>query len=99
MRLPPTLTGFAAAILIASSALATGLPPPARFTIHVQHGDWGTAGVADIETVLASVADALLPYFPQRASDRVVVAASEQGPRVLFEKSADGAYRVLLNVR
>jgi hypothetical protein len=100
MRLLSTLIGFAAATLIASSALAADLPlARARIVIHVQHGDWGTARVEDIETVLTSVADSLLPYFPQHVSDRVSVTASEHGPRVLFEKSTDGAYRVLLNVR
>jgi hypothetical protein len=100
MRFPSILTGIAATLLIASAALATELTPaPPRITVYVQYGNWGTARVGDIETVLSSVADALLPYFPQHASDRVLVAASEHGPSVLFEKSTDGAYRVLLNVR
>jgi len=99
MRLLSILASLTAMLLIGSSARATDLTPPTRIAIHVKHGDWGTARVQDIETVLRSVADVLLPYFPQHASDRVLVASSQQGPRVLLEKSPDGAYLVLLNVQ
>ncbi len=76
------------------------MPSSLRMAIHVKHGDWGSARTQDIETVLASVADVLLPYFPQHASDRVSVASSSrQGPQVLLDKSPDGAYRVFLNVQ
>jgi len=101
MRAIWTLAGFAVAfLLVGSPALATGLAPSAsRISILVERGDWGSARTQDIETVLTSVADVLVPYFPQRASSRVVVASSKQGPRVLLEKSPDGAYLVLLNVQ
>ena len=101
MRVNWTLASFAVAyLLVGSPALATGLTPPAsRIAIHVKQGDWGTARTQDIETVLTSVADVLVPYFPHRASSRVLVASSRQGPRVLLEKSPDGAHRVLLNVQ
>jgi hypothetical protein len=74
MRVIWILARFAVAfLLVGSPALATGLIPPAsRIAIHVEQGDWGTARTQDIETVLASVADVLVPYFPQRASSRVV---------------------------
>jgi hypothetical protein len=101
MRVIWTLARFAVAfLLVGSPALATGLTTSAsRIAIHVEQGDWGTARTQDIETVLTSVADVFLPYFPQRASSRVRVASSRQGPRVLLEKSPDGAYLVLLNVQ
>ena len=101
MRVNWTLGGLAVAyLLVGSPALATGLTPSAsRVAIHVKHGDWGTARTQEIETVLTSVADALVPYFPRRASSRMLVAYSRQGPRVLLEKSPDGAYLVLLNVQ
>lgn len=101
MRVIWTLARFAVAfLLVGSPALATGLTPPAsRIAIHVEQGDWGTARTQDIEKVLKSVADVLVPYFPQRASSRVLVASSRQGPRVLLEKSPNGAYLVLLNVQ
>lgn len=101
MRAILTLGGFALAFVLAGSpAPAAGSTSPAsRMAIHVQDGDWGTARTHDIETVLASVADVLVPYFPQHASSRVRVASSTQGPRVLLEKSPDGAYLVFLNVQ
>jgi len=101
MRVIWTLASFAVAfLLVGSPALAAGFTTSAsRIAIHVEQGDWGTARTQDIETVLASVADVLVPYFPQRASSRVRVASSRQGPRVLLEKSPDGAYLVLLNVQ
>lgn len=83
-----------------STALASDhVLRPGRFAVHVKHGDWGSARVHDIETVLKSVADVLLPYFPQRASDRITVEYSRLGPRILLRKSRDGSYRVLLNVQ
>jgi hypothetical protein len=86
--------------LINSPAFATELAhPPGQVAIDVRDGGWGTARTQDIETVLRSVANVLLPYFPQRASGRIVVEHSSQGPRALFEKAADGAYHVLLNVQ
>ncbi len=100
MRLTSTLAGFVLAVLAGASALATDkLLPPPRMAIHVQSGDWGNAQVQDIEKVLASVAEVLLPYFPQRASDRVRVVSSSDGPRVLLEKSPDGAHLVYLDVQ
>ncbi len=101
MRIIWTLARFAVAfLLVGSPALATGLTPPAsRIAIHVEQGDWGAARTQDIETVLKSVADVLVPYFPQRASSRVLVASSRQGPRVLLRKTPDGAFLVLLNVQ
>lgn len=86
---------FASCLAVACGSTQAG----ARPSIQVQAGDWGAASVQDIETVLNSVADVLLPYFPRHASVRIAVAFSEAGPRVLAEKSADGAHQVLLNVQ
>lgn len=100
MQLLTSLAGFAVALMVGLPAFATDWPPQARrMAIHVQIGDWGTAQTQDIEKVLGSVADVLLPYFSQRASDRIVVQYSRQGPQVLFEKSGGGAYRVFLSVQ
>lgn len=99
MRLTQVFAGIAAAISIGASALAADLTPPVRIAVRVEPGDWGTARTQDIERVLTLVANLLFPHFPQRASDRIVVEYGKQGPRALFEKSTDGAYRVLLNVQ
>ena len=70
----------------------------ARPSIRVQAGGWGAVSTQDIEAVLNSVADVLMPQFPSHASARIAVAFSNAGPRVLGQKSSDGAYQVLLNV-
>ena len=62
-------------------------------------GDWGAASREDIGAVLASVAGVLLPDFPQYASVRINVVAGRNGPRVLEEKTAEGAYQIELDVR
>lgn len=100
MRFLLAVAGAMAALSISSSVFAVDrMPSPIRIAIEVQHGDWGAARTEDIQTVLTRVADVLLPYFPQHASNKVLVTFSGQGPRVLFDKSSDGAYRVLLNVQ
>lgn len=92
MRLTKLIVGFAFALSGAAAAHSANL------AIQVEDGDWGNAPRRDIETVLNSVADALLPNFPQRADSRVTVGRGTQGPVVLLDRSADGAYRVLLDV-
>lgn len=86
-------------VLSLGLALGLSLQAEARPSIRVQPGDWGEASTRDIEAVLNSVADVLLPYFPTHASARIVVSFSSAGPLVLAGKSADGAHRILLNVR
>jgi hypothetical protein len=86
---------FVLLVLLAVVSIAA----EARPSIRVQPGGWGNASTQDIETVLTSVADVLIPQFPNHASARIAVAFSGSGPRVLAEKTSDGAYQVLLNVR
>jgi len=87
---------FVLPVWLALICLSTAVE--ARPSIRVQAGGWGAAGTQDIEAVLNSVADALMPSFPDHASARIVVAFSNAGPRVLQPKTSDGAYQVLLNV-
>lgn len=98
MRLISILAGFAFLFLASAQALAANTPS-ARLPIEVREGGWGAAQVKDIEAVLGSVAGVLLPYFPGHESDRIQVEFSTQGPQVLLDKSANGAHRVILNVR
>jgi hypothetical protein len=89
-----------AALLLSTSALAMERSPsPGGIQVRVERGAWGAARVQDIERVLTSVADVLAPSFPRHASAHIVVEYSKDGPAVLFEKSAGGAYRILLNVQ
>jgi hypothetical protein len=98
MRLISILGILALSFSICPPALAAD-KDSARLAIEVRDGGWGTATARDIETVLGSVAGVLLPYFPWHESDRIQVAFSAQGPKVLLDKSSDGSHRVILNVR
>lgn len=100
MQLVSTFVGITMIVLSSSAAVAAGaMPVPGAIEIRVEAGDWGKAHPRDIEAVLTTVADTLLPSFPQHAAERVSVAYSAAGPSVLLEKSRDGAHRVFLNVR
>ena len=98
MRSLWNLAALAATCLFVSVASAS-VSVNGRLSIQVQPGDWGAANMQDIEIVLKSIASVLLPDFPRHASARIVVGFSQAGPRVLAEKSPDGAHKVLLNVQ
>ena len=66
--------------------------------IRVHDGDWGGASARDVETVLRSVVD-VLPDLAGHPVTRIVVSPAAGGPRVLAQKSPDGAHQVLLSVR
>lgn len=68
-------------------------------SIRVQPGGWGGASAPDIEAVLVSVAEAMLADFQSPADMRIVVTPTNAGPRVLAQKSPDGAYRVELSAK
>lgn len=100
MQLFSICASIAAVLLFSSSAAASDRTQrPDQISIRVKSGEWGTARVQDIEAVLKSVVGVLLPYFPQRASERVVVSFSRQGPRVLLDRLPDRSHQVLLNVQ
>lgn len=99
MQRVSTFLGIAMILLTSSVAVAAEVMlPSGSIEIRVEAGDWGNAHPRDIEAVLTTVADTLLPSFPQHAAERVSVAYSAAGPSVLLEKSA-GAHRIFLNVR
>lgn len=100
MQFLSILVGIAMILLTSSVAVAgEALPLSGAMEIRVEAGDWGNARPRDIEAVLTTVADTLLPSFPQHAGERILVAYSDAGPSVLLEKSRDGAHRVFLKVR
>jgi hypothetical protein len=100
MQLVSTFVG-PAMILLATSLAFAGEASHASGAIEIQveAGNWGNAHPRDIEAVLTTVADTLLPSFPQHAAERISVAYSAAGPSVLLEKSSAGAHRVFLNVQ
>lgn len=95
-----TFIGIAVALMATSLAVAAEVVPvPGAIEIRVEAGDWGEVAPRDIEAVLTSVAESLLPSFPQHSAGRIAVAFSAAGPSVLLERSATGAHRVFLKVQ
>lgn len=78
---------------------AAGEGKQAGVTINVEPGGWGSAQPRDIRSVLASVADEISRHLAPRANLNVQVSHSSAGPRILFDRTADGKHRILLNVR
>ncbi|HTY02663.1 MAG TPA: hypothetical protein VMC81_02930 [Rhodocyclaceae bacterium] len=89
-------------------AVAAALVPPAVLahgtetamdgpTIRVVGDGWGNARPDDIAAVLRSVADVLLPAPAPRPNLSIVVSHGPRAPMVLYERDADGAYRVMLH--
>ena len=100
MRFLLALASLATWLFLPGPLLASASgPATSAIAIRVAPGDWGSAQVADIATVLNSVVEVLLPYFPHQTSKRLVVASSSRGPHVLLERSPEDEYRVFLSVR
>lgn len=105
MRQSITLSGLTALLILTSvfmaplAAASGSIPQTAHVEIHVQEGQWGTATPADIETVLTSVAGELLRLFPDKQLSPIRVVTDASGPRVFFDKNAQGEYQVLLDVK
>jgi hypothetical protein len=68
-------------------------------SIRVDGGGWGNACTQDIETVLYSVADELLARVPAKLNTPIVVTHSHGNPIALYDKGANGEYRVQLHAR
>lgn len=73
--------------------------PGQSLAIRVLPGEWGDATREDIETLLAAAARELWVYFPERRLKPILVAPSEEHPRVRFASDLDGEYLVHLSAR
>lgn len=65
--------------------------------LQVQAGGWGNASRESIETVLYSVADALMSQLPKKLTVPIVVSHTNRGPVALYERGPAGEYRVQLH--
>lgn len=70
---------------------------PARLRI-AQDG-WGTTPLSDLQTVLDAVAREMGRHFPGRDVGPIEVIAAGSHPMVLYERGAEGEYRVQLSAR
>ncbi|MGH8727291.1 MAG: hypothetical protein ACREV9_03855 [Burkholderiales bacterium] len=62
----------------------------------MQKGGWGSAPVEQIETVLQAVAQEMMPFFPERRLNSIVVKHSNETPIVLYQKGPANEYQVFL---
>jgi hypothetical protein len=98
MRLVLGLLGLVASLSLPGTASAAS-PATGQISIRVAPGDWGSARAEDIASVLHTVADMVLPYFPRQLPRRLLVAADPHGPRVLLAGSTQAEHVVRLSAR
>ena len=82
-----------------SAPVAARPSPDQGPAIQVLEGDWGDAGIAEIETLLHLVASELWRFFPDRAPSKLVVIANQRGPFAFYQKGPNGEYVILLSAK
>ena len=71
---------------------------PTRLDLRVASEGWGPASPADVEAVLRSTADTLLPNFPGLQLPVIDVSRSQKDPITLYKRGPAGEMQVKLNV-
>lgn len=84
-------------LLLAGAGAGQDAAPP-RLDLRVASEGWGEASPADIEAVLRSAAETLLPRFPGLALPALEVSRSTKEPITLYQRGPAGEIRVKLNV-
>src|SRR5579862_1995209 len=84
-------------LLLAAAAGGQDATPPA-LEIRVAKEGWGEAPAPDVEAVLRSASETLLPRFPGLRLPVIEVSRSQGDPITLFERGPAGEIRVRLDV-
>jgi hypothetical protein len=84
-------------VVLAGSARGQDSRPP-TVDLRIAADGWGTASVQDIEAVLRSAGDTLLPRFPGLRLPVLDVSRSRNSPITLFERGPGGEIRIKLDV-
>lgn len=71
---------------------AFAFAPPAQIKLTTQ--DWGGAAPADVQAVLDSVISVISPYIAHHKLGTILIQRSEDAPRAVYEKGANGEYIV-----
>jgi hypothetical protein len=82
-------------IMLALAACCMAAQPP-RLELRIDREGWGSAVLGDVEAVLGSAADQLLPHFPGIELPPVRVSP-RGGPIVLHRRGEDGSIIMRLN--
>jgi hypothetical protein len=73
--------------------------PRPHVDMRVAAAGWGNTNVEELRQVLQAVIDEFGRHFPARQLGRLQVMHGDNGPVVLYERAADGAYTVKLSAR
>jgi hypothetical protein len=99
MRPILTLATFVLSLISSPLCFPEDAPDQAQkkvLDIRVQKGGWGNASEEQIETVLQSVAQEMMQFFPERRLNSIVVSHSNETPIVLYQKGPKNEYQVFL---
>ncbi|WP_153145707.1 hypothetical protein [Dechloromonas sp. H13] len=104
MRLPLIIASLLYSLLYSSHGFAAPQKKPVNsrkmgLTIKVEGEGWGSVRKETIEAVLYSVADELMTRLPKKLNVPIVVTHTDSNPVALYERGADGEYRVELHAR
>ncbi|HLY10776.1 MAG TPA: hypothetical protein VKW04_15845 [Planctomycetota bacterium] len=84
-------------VLLAGPGWGQETRPP-RLELRVASEGWGSAPPRNIEAVLRSASDTLLPFFPGLDLPVIEVSRSRENPITLYERGPSGEIRVKLDV-
>src|SRR5581483_6466190 len=98
MRPAATIRAGAAALLLAAAAAGGQEAAPPAPQLRVAKEGWGDASAPDVEAVLRSASEALLPLFPGLRLPTLEVSRSKGDPITLFERGPAGEIRIRLDV-
>jgi hypothetical protein len=96
---PAARVRAAAAALLLLSASGWGQEDrPPELELRIASDGWGDASLPDIQAVLRSASDTLLPRFPGLRLPAIEVSRSRDNPITLFRRGPAGEIRVRLDV-
>lgn len=104
MRLPLIIASLLCSLVYTSPSYSTPQKKPVNsrklgLTIKVEGEGWGNVRKETIEAVLYSVADELMTRLPKKLTVPIVVTHTDSNPVALYERGANGEYRVELHAR
>jgi len=102
VRPPFVLASLLCSMLLALNVRAEGSPLPANgkragLEIVVDEQGWGAVNTRDIQKVLYSVADTLLPPTSPKTQLRIRVSHTDSNPIALYDRGPTGEYLIRLH--
>ena len=60
---------------------------------------WNDARVIDVKAVTTSVASNLMPYFPKKKLNPIILKNKKEGPKTLYKKGNNNEYIVFVDIK